>query len=135
MSDHTVLRAAEAPDVMGGAPGSFFPYARTLGSEQLALNVRVLPPGTSHVPPGAEPGWGHSHATIEEIYVVLDGEVRVKAGDEVETLGPRDAILLPPATPRLVRNDGAADAVLLLVSVRVEDQRGESVGHDDFWPV
>ena len=98
MSEYTVMRAADAPDFTGDHPGAFLGYGRPMGAEQIAFNVRVLEPGMSHVPPGEDPAGGHSHATIEEIYFVLEGEVTLKLGDEDVTLGPRDAVLIPAAT-------------------------------------
>ena len=133
MSDYTVMRAAEAPDYTGEAPGAFLGYARPMGSEQLGVNLRVLAPGTAHVPPGEDPALGHSHRTIEELYFVVDGEVTAKLGDDVVTLGPRDAVRIPAETPRAVRNDSEAEAAFLMISVKVEDIRAESVRHDSFW--
>jgi uncharacterized cupin superfamily protein len=127
------MRAAEAPDYTGDAPGAFLGYARPMGAEQLGVNLRVLAPGTAHVPPGEDPALGHSHRTIEEIYFVVDGEVTVKLDDDVLTLGARDAVLIPAETARAVRNDSGAEAAVLLISVKVEDIRAESVRHDDFW--
>jgi uncharacterized cupin superfamily protein len=134
VSKYTIMRAAEAPDYTGDAPGAFLGYARPMGSEQLGVNLRVLAPGTAHVPPGEDPSLGHSHRTIEEIYFVLNGEITVKLGDDVVTLGPRDAVLIPPATPRAVRNESDAEAAFLLLSVKVHDHGAESVGHERFWP-
>jgi mannose-6-phosphate isomerase-like protein (cupin superfamily) len=133
MSDYTIMRAADAPDFTGDAPGAFLGYGRPMGAEQIAFNVRVLAPHTVHVAPGEDPSRGHSHSTIEEIYFVLEGEVRIKLGDAIETLGPRDAVLVPAGTPRQVRNDGDVEAALVMVSVRVQDQSSESHRHDDFW--
>ena len=133
MSDYTLLCAADAPDYTGDAPGAFLGYGRPLGAQQVAVNVRVLEPGMAHVPPGTDPARGHSHRTIEEIYFVLDGELAIKLGDDVKTLGARDAVLIPPATPRAVRNVSDAPAALLMISAAVPDIRAESVGHDDFW--
>ena len=133
MSEYTVMRAAEAPDYTGDAPGAFLGYARPMGSEQLGVNLRVLAPGTAHVPPGEDPALGHSHRTIEEVYFVVDGDVTVKLGDDVLTLGPRDAVRIPAQTPRAVRNDSDAEAAFLMISQRVEDIRAESVRHDAFW--
>jgi uncharacterized cupin superfamily protein len=133
MSDYTIMRAADAPDFTGDAPGAFLGYGRPMGAQQIAFNVRVLAPHTVNVPPGEDPSRGHSHRTIEEIYFVLEGEVRIKLGDAVETLGPRDAVLVPPGTPRQFRNDGDADAAVAMVSVRIQDPRTESQWHDAFW--
>jgi quercetin dioxygenase-like cupin family protein len=134
MSDYTILRAAEAPDFTGDAPGAFLGYGRPLGAEQVAVNMRVLPPHTRHVAPGFDPAIGHSHRGVEEIYVVVAGEVRFKLGDEVETLGQYDAVLVPPETPRAARNDSDEEARLLMVSVRIDDPMAETTWHDDFWP-
>ncbi len=134
MSGYVVMRAADAPDYTGEAPGAFYGYARPMGSHQLGFNVRVLAPGTVHMPPGGDPQAGHHHRTIEELYFVLEGELTIKVGDDVTTLGPRDAILLAPETPRSVRNDSGAEAAFALCSVKVEDPRAESLPVEGFWP-
>jgi len=133
VSDYTVLRAADAPDYTGEHPGAFLGYARPMASEQLAVNVRVLEPGMTHVPPGGDPTRGHSHRTIEEIYFVLDGELTIKLGDDVLKLGPRDAVLIPAGTPRSTRNDSDSEAAFLMISTKVDDIRAETVGHEEFW--
>jgi mannose-6-phosphate isomerase-like protein (cupin superfamily) len=94
----------------------------------------VLAPGASNVPPGKDPAWGHSHNTIEEIYFVIDGELEVKVGDDVHTLGPRDAVLIARGTPRAVRNVSGAEAAFAMVSAVMEDPMGDSHAHEGFWP-
>ena len=128
------MRRADAPDYSGDAPGAFLGYARPLGAEQLAMNVRVLAPHESNQPPGFDPAWGHSHKTIEEIYLVLEGEIELKLGDAVETLGRHDAVLIPAQTPRAVRNETDEDAAFAMISVRTEDPMAETQQHDGFWP-
>ena len=135
MSDYTILRAGDAPDFSGeDTPGAFIGYGRPLGSDQIAVNMRVLEPGQPHVPPGADPASGHGHRSIEELYLVLDGELRVKLGDEVETLRRYDAVLIPPGTTRAARNESDGQVRLLMISRRVEDPRAESVPREGFWP-
>jgi mannose-6-phosphate isomerase-like protein (cupin superfamily) len=133
MSEYSVMRADDAPDYTGDAPGAFIGYGRPMGSTQLGFNVRVLEPGMAHVPPGGDPTQGHSHKTIEEIYLVLEGEITMKVAGDVITLGPRDAVFLPPQTPRATRNDGDAPAVFAMVSTKVEDPMAETNAHHDFW--
>ena len=132
--DYTLLRAADVPDFTGGAPSPFLGYGRPLGATQIALNIREIAPGEAHVPPGGDPAGGHSHRTIEEIYLLVEGEVTMKVGDDVVTLGPRDAIRMDAGVPRATRNDGAVKAVLVMVSMRTEDPRAETVAHEGFWP-
>ncbi len=134
MSEYRSLRGAEAPDYTGGTPSPFLGYAQPMGAEQIAVNVRVLAPGASHVPPDADPAIGHRHRTIEELYLVIQGEIQIKAGDDVHTLGVRDAILLGPETPRAVRNETGEEAAFVMISVPVADPRAESELLESFWP-
>ena len=98
-----------------------------MGAEQVAFNVRVLAPGASHVPPGGRtPRGGHSHNTIEEIYFVIDGEVDVKLGDDVEHARP--ARRGPDRAVRRRARDPATrparEAAFAMVSVKVADPIG-----------
>src|SRR3954451_12931291 len=128
------MRASDAPDYTGGDPSPFLGYGRPMGAEQIAFNVRVLAPGASHVPPGADAAGGHHHNTIEEIYFVIDGQVDVKVGDDIVTLGKRDAILIPAEMPRGARNTTDTEAAFAMVSVKVADPMAESNPVEDFWP-
>jgi uncharacterized cupin superfamily protein len=128
------MRANDAPDYTGDHPGAFLGYGRPMGSTQLGFNLRVLEPGMPNVPPGGDPTWGHSHKTIEEIYLVLEGEITMKVGEDVVKLGPRDAIFLAPDAPRATRNEGEQTAVFAMVSTKVDDPLAEAVAHENFWP-
>jgi uncharacterized cupin superfamily protein len=134
MSDYSIIRGSEVPDFTGDAPGAFLGYGGPLGAEQLSVNMRVLAPHTAHAPPGYPPTTGHSHRTIEEVYVVVDGEITLKVGDDITKLGPRDAARVSPTTPRAVHNDSDKEAALLMISVKVADQGSESQWHEGFWP-
>jgi mannose-6-phosphate isomerase-like protein (cupin superfamily) len=134
VAGYTLMRATEAPDYTGDAPGAFRGYGRPMGAGQVALNVRELAPGMANTPPGQEPGTGHSHKTIDEIYFVLEGEVTIKLGDDVMTLGPRDAVHIAATTPRAMRNETDRDAAVLMVSVPAEDPGAEVEWHEGFWP-
>lgn len=134
MSDYTIGRREEVPEYTGDAPGEFRGYGRALGTEQVAFNLRVLAPHTTHAPPGSDPSWGHSHRTQEEIYFVVAGEITIKLGDAVETLGPRDAVRIAPETVRAVRNDGDEEAAFVLVSRKIEDAMADTQVAEDFWP-
>ncbi len=65
-----------------------------------------------------EPGQGLDQAPAlhqEELYVLLEGEGRVRVGDEVLTLAPHDALLVEPDTDRQLFNDTDADQLWLVV--------------------
>ena len=66
-----------------------------------------------------EPGQAstrHRHAEEEELYVLLEGEGRIRIGDSKPlTLAPMDVLLVEPRTIRQVFNDTDADALWLVV--------------------
>jgi mannose-6-phosphate isomerase-like protein (cupin superfamily) len=59
----------------------------------------------------------HKHAEMEEIYVVVSGTGRVKLDDEIEEVGPLDAIRIAPSVTRAFEA-GDDDLVLLAFSPR-----------------
>jgi mannose-6-phosphate isomerase-like protein (cupin superfamily) len=61
--------------------------------ETLGVSVMKLAPGF-RVP------FGHKHGDQEEVYVVVRGSARVKAGDEIVELGEWDAIRFDTDTMR-----------------------------------
>ena len=52
------------------------------------------------VPPGYRFPYGHTHATQEEVYVVVRGSGRMKLDDEIVELEEWDAVRVPPGTWR-----------------------------------
>lgn len=63
----------------------------------------------------------HRHFTQEELYVLLEGEGRVRIGEEVLTLAPLDSLLVEPDTDRQLFNDTAADQLWLVVGAPREE--------------
>jgi len=53
-----------------------------------------------HLRPGKRQAFGHRHERAEEVYLVLSGAGRVKLDDEIEEIGPLDAIRVAPAVIR-----------------------------------
>ncbi|MEZ5076852.1 MAG: cupin domain-containing protein [Solirubrobacterales bacterium] len=62
----------------------------------------------------------HRHLEQEELYVLLEGEGRVRIGEEVMTLGPLDSLLIEPETVRQLFNDTDADQLWLVVGAPPE---------------
>jgi uncharacterized cupin superfamily protein len=126
---YSILHADEVPDPSGDYPGEIRMFTKPLGTEQMALTYRRMPPKT-----GGMKGlrFGHSHKTQEEIYFVLCGTLHVKAGQDEFDLGPRQAIRFSPSCVRVVWNDGDEDVELVMCSPRVEDLRSEAQIHQDF---
>jgi mannose-6-phosphate isomerase-like protein (cupin superfamily) len=135
MSDYTVLRTADAPDYTEGKdPGHQFLGYGALGSDQVSMNVITLDPGAVHKVPGMPDDMGHSHEDIDEIYVVASGEIACKLDDDELTLGPLDAVRIPPAIKRATRNVSDAPATLIMFSQKMTDPRAQSHFHEGFWP-
>jgi mannose-6-phosphate isomerase-like protein (cupin superfamily) len=129
VSGYTRIDLTDAPDVLGDYPGEMRFLTGPLDAEQAALTYRRMPPGT-----GGRGSYGHRHKTQEEIYLVVDGTLTFKVGDEVFEAGPGTAVRVAPETVRSVHNDTDADVVLVITSVKASQQDGEIETEQDFWP-
>lgn len=63
--------------------------------------------------PGQASTW-HRHQSQEEIYLLLEGEGRIRVGSETLTLARLDTLRVAPDTLRQVFNDGVGDALWLV---------------------
>lgn len=86
--------------------------SKQLGASQLGARMWRLEPGQASTK--------HQHFTQEELYVLLEGEGRVRVDDEVLTLAPHDALLVEPETVRQLFNDTGADQLWLVVGAPQE---------------
>jgi mannose-6-phosphate isomerase-like protein (cupin superfamily) len=129
MAGWTIRHVRDAPDMLGDYPGEMRLLTRALDAEQVALTYRRMPART-----GGKGSYGHRHQTQEEIYFVIAGKLVAKLEDEVVELEPHDALRVAPGVARSLWNEGPDDAELVIVSVRLEDMRGEAEIVEDFWP-
>jgi uncharacterized cupin superfamily protein len=70
-----------------------------------------------------EPGQAstrHRHGVTEELYVLLEGEGRIRVDGELLTLAPLDALLVEPDSIRQPFNDTGADQLWLVVGAPPE---------------
>src|SRR4051794_19566175 len=104
-------------------------FTEHLDAEQVALTHRVMPPGT-----GGKGGYGHRHKLQEEIYFVVSGTLQFKLGDEIVDVEGGGAVRVAPDVVRSVWNDGPGDAELLIVSMRLDDPRGDAAIVEGFGP-
>jgi uncharacterized cupin superfamily protein len=86
---------------------------KQLGASQMGARMWRLEPGKASTK--------HRHFTQEELYVLLEGEGRVRIGDEVLTLAPLDTLLVEPDTARQLFNDTDADQLWLVVGAPREN--------------
>ena len=87
--------------------------AKQLEASQVGARMWRIEPGKASTK--------HRHFTQEELYVLLEGEGRVRIGDEVLTLSPMDTLLIEPDTVRQLFNDTDADQLWLVVGAPQED--------------
>jgi mannose-6-phosphate isomerase-like protein (cupin superfamily) len=72
--------------------------------KQSLAEARVAP-GVSTTP--------HYHPLTEEIYYILEGAGQMRLGEELQTVGPGDAIAIPPGQVHSISNTGNTTLKLL----------------------
>ena len=87
--------------------------AKQLGASALGARMWRLEPGQAST--------RHKHFTQEELYVLLEGEGRVRIGDNVLTMQPMDTLLVEPDTVRQLFNDSDEDQLWLVVGAPQEN--------------
>jgi uncharacterized cupin superfamily protein len=85
---------------------------KQLDSTRLGARLWRLAPGQASTK--------HRHIEQEELYVLLEGEGRVRVDDEVLTLAPPDTLLVEPDSVRQLFNDTADDQLWLVVGAPPE---------------
>jgi mannose-6-phosphate isomerase-like protein (cupin superfamily) len=86
------------------------------------------------VPPGCRFPYGHTHATQEEVYVVVGGSGRMKLDDEIVEVGEWDAVRVPPGTWRGYEAGPEGLELLVIGAPNLgEDPRGDVDGRRDWW--
>jgi mannose-6-phosphate isomerase-like protein (cupin superfamily) len=129
VSDYTAIQLTDASDVLGDYPGEMRFLTGPLEAEQAALTWRRMPPNT-----GGRGSYGHRHKTQEELYLVVEGTLTFKVGDDVFEVGRGSAVRVAPGAARSVHNDTDSDVVLVITSVKADDYDGEVELEQGFWP-
>jgi mannose-6-phosphate isomerase-like protein (cupin superfamily) len=111
-----------------GAPDLEFRAAtKALELEKCALSYQFVPPGYRFP-------YGHTHATQEEVYVVVRGSGRMKADDETVELGKWDAVRVPAGTWRGYEAGPEGLELLVIGAPNLgEDPREDVDGQRDWW--
>jgi mannose-6-phosphate isomerase-like protein (cupin superfamily) len=127
MSEYTVVNLKEVEDQAPKwnlSPDLEARFARVaLDAELVGLTYQRLAPNYT-VP------WGHTHKTQEEVYLVTDGSVQVKVGDEIKELGKWDAIRVHKDTPRGFR---AGPDGVEMIAIGCPGGPGDAVNIDNYW--
>jgi mannose-6-phosphate isomerase-like protein (cupin superfamily) len=129
MANYTLKPLEEIPDVLGDYPGEMRMGSFGLDCEQVAFTWRRMPPQT-----GGKGSYGHRHKTQEEVYFVASGTLVFKLEDQVMDVPAGTIVRVAPEVARSVWNEGPDDAVLIMVSKKIDDPAGDTVQVEDFWP-
>jgi hypothetical protein len=129
LSGLTIAGRDDALDFMDAYPGYGGQrwYSVALATEQVSFSWRRMPPGTRRArqlrPPPSRTGGG----------LLRDrGHVTFKVGDDVFQAGPQTAVRMTGEEGYSVHDDTAAEAELLIFSMRLADAPFEKV--HGFWP-
>jgi mannose-6-phosphate isomerase-like protein (cupin superfamily) len=127
-TDFTIVSPADAKNPYAGSdvPGEFRQLTDLLGAEQIALSVIRVPAHSDF-----EQRTGHYHERIEELYVVTQGTLTMRLGDEVRSVQAPAAVRVAPHTPRSHRNEG--DEPVEIWAISRNEGNGDAVKIDDFW--
>jgi mannose-6-phosphate isomerase-like protein (cupin superfamily) len=129
MANYTLKPLEEIPDVLGDYPGEMRMGSFGLDCEQVAFTWRRMPPGT-----GGKGSYGHRHKTQEEVYFVASGTLVFKLEDDVMDVPAGTVVRVGPEVARSVWNEGPDDAVLIMVSKKIDDPGADIEKVDGFWP-
>ena len=129
MADYTKLNLKR--DVKDMAPQ--FGYAPDVEARFARTNLGLKNSGVSYfrIAPDFRMPFGHKHGEQEEVYLVLSGSVRVKAGDEIVELATFDAISLPGSTPRGIEAGPEGAEIVAFGAPNTDNKDAEMLM--DFW--
>jgi mannose-6-phosphate isomerase-like protein (cupin superfamily) len=128
MAGYTLKPLEEIPDVLGDYPGEMRMGSFGLDCEQVAFTWRRMPPQT-----GGKGSYGHRHKTQEEVYFVASGTPLFKLEDDVMEVPAGTVVRVGPEVARSVWNEGPEDAVLIMVSKKLDDPGADIEKVDGFW--
>ncbi len=88
--------------------------SRQMGARKLGFNVTAVPPGKRAFPL-------HNHQSVEEMFLILEGEGQLRLGKDVYAVRAGDLVSCPPGgreTAHQFVNTGTAELKFLAVSTR-----------------
>ena len=91
-------------------------FSASIGARKLGYNLTEVPPGSAQCP-------FHSHRIEEEMFLILEGEGRLRFGDKTYPIRKHDVIACPVGGPEVAHqiiNTGRTTMRYLALSTRVE---------------
>jgi mannose-6-phosphate isomerase-like protein (cupin superfamily) len=94
-----------------------------LNAEHTGFSLQRVKPGKRHA-------IAHRHKEMEEIYVVISGSGRIKLDDQIEEVGPLDAIRIGPS---VIRSFEAGDDGLEILAFSPRAKGDAEIVEDFSW--
>lgn len=126
MPDYTLVHIENVENK--ASSGTFKMLKKDLEAKQVTLSIRSFPPHS-----GQRGGGGHKHEQIEEVFYVLRGELIVKLDDEEVSVKQGDAMRIAPEVMRAYQNDSDEEAIIVLASPVLANQRSDGIHDENFW--
>jgi mannose-6-phosphate isomerase-like protein (cupin superfamily) len=127
MSGYTIANLKEVEDQaprFGLSPDLEARFARVaLEAEKVGVTYQRLAPNLRLRS-------GHTHKTQEEVYIVINGSLRVKLDDEVVELKPWDAVRVAKETMRGLE---AGPEGAEMIAIGAPGGPGDAVTTEDWW--
>jgi quercetin dioxygenase-like cupin family protein len=127
MSGYTIVNLKEVEDQapnFGLSPDLEARFAR------VALDADLVGVTYQRLAPNFRVPWGHTHKTQEEVFIVLEGSLRVKLEDDVEELKPLDAIRVSKET---MRGFEAGPEGVVMIAIGCPGGPGDAETTADWW--
>ena len=127
MSGYTIVNLKEVDDQapnFGLSPDLEARFAR------VALDAELVGVTYQRLAPNFRVPWGHTHKTQEEVFIVLEGSLRVKLEDTVEELAPWDAIRVSKET---MRGFEAGPAGVVMIAIGCPGGPGDAQTTAEWW--
>lgn len=102
-------------------------FLERTGSELFGARLWRLPPKSANTL--------HKHVLAEEFYFVLEGEGRIRIGDETLTIPQYGGVLVGPALLRQVFNDSDSEVLWLIVGAPDKEFESGKVDLTQHYPV
>jgi uncharacterized RmlC-like cupin family protein len=130
MADYTKLNLKH--DVEDMAPQ--FGYAPNIEARYARKPLGLEKSGVSYfrIAPDFRVPFGHKHGEQEEVYLVISGSARIKAGDDIVELAQFDALRVPGTVPRGMEGGPDGAEIIAFGAPNTDNKDAEMLM--DFWP-
>ena len=128
MSKYSIIHRDHTSDIYAESdvPGEFRRFTNGLGSEQLSITLIQIPPHSDF-----EQGTGHSHAEIEELYIIVKGTLTMRFDEDIVKVSEGSVVRVSPNVVRSHRNEGDEPVEMWAISCKIDYDDSKLIR--EFW--